>query len=125
VIDNPPRVVQRKPDQVLRAVEVAAMNLKARLVDDDLTALLMDRFYHHLISGSSVAAALDAAKFDLRNEPATRHPFAWAGFVAIGYGESIMPMAAGGDLRWWYGPLLGVVLVATVLAVVVRRRRSA
>jgi len=53
-------------------------------VDDRTTARLMDEFYAELADGATIAAALRGAQGIVRADPATRHPFYWAGFVAIG-----------------------------------------
>jgi CHAT domain-containing protein len=53
-------------------------------VEDDATALLMERFYAEYQSGSPPAAALAAAQRALLSVPATSHPYHWAGFELIG-----------------------------------------
>jgi len=152
------------PGAELRAVEVAAMDLDARLVvlascgsatgrvlsgegvqglaaafaaagapavvaslwpvDDDLTALLMDRFYRHLADGLAAAPALAAARADLRADAATADPIAWAGFVMIGDGETAVPLRrtkTGPPALVWAGGLLVVIGGLVVLG---RKRRS-
>ncbi len=149
------------PDHMLRAVEVAAMDLEAELVvlascgsatgrvlsgegvqglagaflasgatavvaslwpvDDDLTALLMDEFYERLKDGAPVAEALADAKADLRADPATAHPFAWAGFVVIGDGETTVPLEArGSSAAVWIAAFAGA--FAAIMSA--RRRRK-
>ena len=58
-------------------------------VDDEATALLMQRFYRHWLNhGLSKAAALQAAQKDiLESSPVYRNPYYWAGFVLIGEAE--------------------------------------
>lgn len=56
-------------------------------VDDDVTAKLMTAFYRGLAAGSPVSTALRLAKEEMRNDPGTRHPFYWAGFVVVGDGS--------------------------------------
>lgn len=149
------------PDHMLRAVEVAAMDLEAELVvlascgsatgrvlsgegvqglagaflasgatavvaslwpvADDLTALLMDRFYERLKKGAPVAEALANAKADLRADPAAAHPFAWAGFVVIGDGETTVPLKAGGSSR---AALIAAFAGAFAAIMSARRRRK-
>jgi CHAT domain-containing protein len=47
------------------------------------SADLMGAFYARLATGETPAAALRAAKIELRRNPATAHPFFWAGFVYL------------------------------------------
>jgi CHAT domain-containing protein len=54
------------------------------LVDDWATAALMERFYEGYVGGAEPAQALAAAQRVLIAQPATAHPFYWAGFVAVG-----------------------------------------
>jgi CHAT domain-containing protein len=53
-------------------------------VDSDSSAQFMDRFYTHLLSGKDAAAALRLAARVLRDDPATSHPYFWAGFQDFG-----------------------------------------
>ena len=53
-------------------------------VDDAATAAFMRRYYERLGRGEPRIAALHATMADLRRDPATRHPFFWAPFVAFG-----------------------------------------
>jgi CHAT domain-containing protein/tetratricopeptide (TPR) repeat protein len=53
-------------------------------VEDRATARLMGAFYRDLGNGHSPAAALAAAQRALLRDPATAHPFYWAGFVLNG-----------------------------------------
>ena len=67
-------------------LQAGAKNIVATLwsVDDQATALLMERFYRGVTIGVSPAAALAEAQRGLMRSPATSHPFYWAGFVAVG-----------------------------------------
>jgi CHAT domain-containing protein/Tfp pilus assembly protein PilF len=56
-------------------------------VDDWATAALMERFYQEYAGRADPAAALAAAQRALLAQPATSHPFYWAGFVAVGGAE--------------------------------------
>ncbi|MBN2170127.1 MAG: CHAT domain-containing protein [Candidatus Krumholzibacteriota bacterium] len=56
-------------------------------VDDHATCRLMERFYEELAADRCAAAALSRARETLRRDPATAHPFHWAGFVLIGDGR--------------------------------------
>lgn len=51
------------------------------------TASLMTSFHRHLHDGATPAAALRQAMLDLRRKPQWRHPFYWAPFVVVEYGE--------------------------------------
>jgi probable HAF family extracellular repeat protein len=58
-------------------------------VDDRATALLMERFYWHWVSGPynpGKAEALRRAQLDVRGEPGSRyhHPRFWAAFLMVG-----------------------------------------
>ncbi len=51
-------------------------------VDDHRTAIFMRRFYQHLlVDGLATAAALQQTQAWMRQQPATAHPYFWAGFV--------------------------------------------
>ncbi len=73
--------------------------------DDRATAALMAAFYAALARGEPAAAALRAAQAEVRKDPATHHPFYWAGFTLVGDGAvrvalrrrpaAAGPMAAG------------------------------
>jgi CHAT domain-containing protein/Tfp pilus assembly protein PilF len=53
-------------------------------VDDWATAALMERFYEGYGRGTDPSDALAEAQRALIAQPATSHPFYWAGFVAVG-----------------------------------------
>jgi CHAT domain-containing protein len=67
-------------------LHAGAANVVATLwpVDDWATASLMERFYEAYGGGAEPEQALAAAQRALLATPATRHPFFWAGFVAVG-----------------------------------------
>jgi len=77
-------------------------------VDDRATALLIRHFYEGLASGHTAARALRNAQIALRHEPATAHPFYWAGFILVGDGTTTVPLAKRHRTVWpWIvGPLL-------------------
>ncbi len=56
-------------------------------VDDEATALLMERFYTHLRAGMGKAEALRQAQIDVRAE--YPHPYYWAAFVLTGDGGKL------------------------------------
>lgn len=91
-----------------------------KLRDDD-GAALFDRFYHHVGKGKSVAAALQAAQLDRRNEGAPAE--AWAGVVVLGDGDRIpVPGGRRPSLILW-ALALGL-LAAALLAYWTRRARQ-
>lgn len=49
----------------------------------DASGRLMGTFYRNLAAGHSTSSALREAKLALRADPATAHPFFWAGFVLV------------------------------------------
>ncbi|HET9709431.1 MAG TPA: CHAT domain-containing protein, partial [Gemmatimonadales bacterium] len=53
-------------------------------VDDWATAALMERFYQGYAGGAEPGRALAEAQRALLAQPATRDPFYWAGFTAVG-----------------------------------------
>lgn len=54
-------------------------------VDDDATAELMKRFYHHMLrEGMTPSAALRAAQSSMSSDGPWRNPYYWAGFVLQG-----------------------------------------
>ena len=55
-------------------------------VDSATTANFMDAFYPALLSGSSVARALQSASAEIRRHPETSHPYYWAAFGGFGRG---------------------------------------
>lgn len=65
-------------------------------VDDARTADCIADFYRGLEQGESPARALRRAQAAIRADPATQHPFYWAGFVLIGDGDaSVVPARKG------------------------------
>jgi len=72
------------------AVKSGAKSVLASLwlVDDNATALLMNRFYTNISLRDeghfSKAKALRAAQLNLLSDPATEHPANWAAFMLIG-----------------------------------------
>ncbi len=61
-------------------------------VDDATTARLMGDFYEALATGAPAIDALARAQARCRQNPATRHPFYWAGFVVVGDGATTVPL---------------------------------
>ena len=56
-------------------------------VNSEATSALMVHFYRGLSNGQTKAKALRNASLAIRQEARYRHPFYWAGFVAIGSSE--------------------------------------
>lgn len=66
-------------------------------VDDRATAALMENFYKGLLrDGLTPAAALRAAKIEMRKQERWRHPYYWAGFILQGDGNRKLPPTAKG-----------------------------
>lgn len=67
-------------------LHAGAANVVATLwaVEDQGTALLMERFYDALAAGGDPVRALAEAQRSFATARATAHPFYWAGFVAVG-----------------------------------------
>ncbi len=53
-------------------------------IDSETSTLLMDGFYEALLKGQEVPAALKESARRLREQPATSHPYYWAGFQTFG-----------------------------------------
>jgi CHAT domain-containing protein/Tfp pilus assembly protein PilF len=90
-------------------------------VDDEATALLMERFYTHLRAGMGKAAALRQAQFDVRTK--YPNPYYWSGFVLSGDGG---PLNASLRPRMppWVLALTGAgLLICWVGCIYVRRRQ--
>ena len=93
-------------------------------VDDAATSRLIGVFYDELAAGRPPAAALGAARAALRDDPATSHPFYWAGFVLLGEGDTPVRLQPRRVPRSLVAGI-AVIAVAGVVAVpVLRRRRS-
>ncbi len=89
-------------------------------VDDAATSRLIGVFYDELAAGRPPAAALTAARAALRGDPATEHPFYWAGFVLLGEGDRPVPLQ---PRRAPVGLIAGVAVAAAFAAGAYRRRR--
>ncbi len=61
-------------------------------VDDAATVRFMESFYQALSEHEDVAAALARAQRRMRADPATAHPFFWAGFILVGDGDVRVPL---------------------------------
>lgn len=70
-------------------LNAGAANVIATLwpVQDWPTVALMTRFYQAYPTSSDPVGALAAAQRLALSDPATAHPFSWAGFVVVGRGE--------------------------------------
>ncbi len=70
-------------------------------VEDRATSDLIGSFYDHLGAGATVAEALARAQAALRDDPRTRHPYYWAGFVLTGAGDVRVDLECRSRIRWW------------------------
>lgn len=82
-------------------------------VDDRATAVLMENFYQAMLrDGLTPAAALRSAKNAVRQQPAWRHPYYWAGFVL--QGEYKEPITTNSSFNLW--PKLLILLIVGLMA---------
>lgn len=84
-------------------------------VDDQVTAALVERFYAELAQGADVGGALSRAQQAVAGEPATSHPFYWAGFILIGDPRTQVPLQPRNLLLLAFGA--GIVLAAGAVVV--------
>jgi tetratricopeptide (TPR) repeat protein len=87
-------------------------------VDDAVTANVMKEFYLSLDAGLPAAAALREAQIAIRSRRGTRHPFYWAGFVAVGDGNAhvrLEPKQADGFNPCWLVVAGAMVLAGAVI----------
>lgn len=91
-------------------------------VDDGSTRRFMDRFYAELGAGTGTVAALSATQRALRDDPATAHPFHWAGFVLVGDDPGNIPLRLRRNAALW--PLVLAALVVLAGAGLLRRSRK-
>ena len=89
-------------------------------VDDGATAQFMELYYGFLAAEQNCAQALTSAQQEMRAQPATRHPYYWAGFVVIGDG-TLQPHLVRS--RAWIGPASFGILTFGFLFSVARLRR--
>ena len=87
-------------------------------VNDQASAQLMERLYHHLRSSESISNALRKTKLEMIHSDALSHPFYWAGFIVSGMADkAIFPNPIFKWLLWGASVLLGT----GIIIVVVRR----
>ncbi len=80
-------------------------------VEDQVTARLVKGVYTWLGRGERVGAALRKAQLAIQSDPATCHPFYWAGFVLVGDGDVRVELR---ERPWWERgtrPILAVLLL--------------
>lgn len=90
-------------------------------VEDQATRRFMGRFYDALATGAPPAVALIEARRSLRAEPATAHPFYWAGFVLLGEGGEPVHLRPRRAAARWLLP--GAALAAACITIAARRGR--
>jgi CHAT domain-containing protein len=92
-------------------------------VDDEATALLMERFYTHLEAGMGKGEALRQAQVDVRAE--YPHPYYWAAFVLTGDAGEANVQGVPEPTPGVGGPCWGAAVpVGLVMLVGVRRHRA-
>ncbi len=97
-------------------------------VNDEASAVLMDRFYRELARGASKVDALAAARRQLIDSERYRHPYYWAGFVLVGEGDQLTGLPTVLERPWFArGPLLAALAIVLLLGAAVGRlsRRGA
>lgn len=92
-------------------------------VDDGATMELMKEFYAGLSAGHDAATALARAQAEVRREPATSHPFYWAGFVVVGDGTITVDLEARDQQGTLVRFLAATVLIVAILIALRRRLR--
>ncbi len=90
-------------------------------VDDAATTSLMIHFYDCLASGCSVSESLGFAQQEIASQPATSHPYFWAGFVVLGQGDISYPLVRQGS--WWEKQPV-ILVLCIVLPVLIWRYRG-
>jgi CHAT domain-containing protein/Tfp pilus assembly protein PilF len=96
-------------------------------VDDEVTTLLMERFYQHLREGLGKAKALQRAQNEMRAQ--YPHPYYWAAFVLTGDPglvvevNVVQSLLKNNDVLWIIGTM-GVFLLLTMGSIIHRRRQK-
>ncbi|MCK9995228.1 MAG: CHAT domain-containing protein [Candidatus Krumholzibacteria bacterium] len=93
-------------------------------VDDQATALLVNRFYSHLALGMDTAQSLRLAQGDLAMDTRYADPFFWAGFVVIGNGIQEIPLERQTSWHHYLLWMVPTVVMLVFLATRLRRRPS-
>ncbi|MFS4417296.1 CHAT domain-containing protein [Maribacter sp. 2307ULW6-5] len=91
-------------------------------INDKSTVMLMDHFYEGLSKGKSKKEALREAKLkylETTDDEFLKHPYYWAAFVVSG---DTAPISENGN--WWYLGLGGVLMATLLLVIVNKKRRS-
>jgi tetratricopeptide (TPR) repeat protein len=91
-------------------------------VDDHATSVLVRSFYRELAAGRTVGAALSLAQEKLRSNPATAHPFFWAGFQVVG--DSDLTLVLQPRRSPWRWALIPAVFLGLVVILMIGRRLS-
>jgi len=88
-------------------------------VNDESTAQIMVKFYEELKEGIPKDQALRLAKehYVDNADPAGRHPYYWAGFVAIGDMSPLTFKNNKGGLWLWIGLLVTVLLIGQIFRI--------
>jgi hypothetical protein len=91
-------------------------------VDDRLTASFMDRFYAAISEGETIGTALAFAQASMRENPQTRDPFYWAGFVLVGDGRTVLMLERRSNPGPYITGALLLLGIAGFVATEMRRR---
>ena len=90
-------------------------------VNDERSAVFMEKFYTHLGKGHARDEALQMAKMELlvSSDDFHAHPYYWAGYIAVGDMQPLYP-----GTRWWMWALLPGLGLIPLLAVGVLRKKA-
>jgi tetratricopeptide (TPR) repeat protein len=91
-------------------------------VDDRTTRDFVRLFYDELASGRTVSAGVRNARIALRDRPATRHPFHWAGYVVVGDGDVTIDLEPR-ERRRTTILLIAAAVIGTLVVIRQARRR--
>jgi len=87
-------------------------------VNDESTAMIMTSFYRHLKEGESKDIALRNAKLDYiaQAAPEYRHPYYWAGFIAIGDMSPLFSKEESPQWVFYISLILAIILAGFFVA---------
>ncbi len=89
-------------------------------VDDHATVALVEEFYRNVSRGETVGEALRLAQLEMVKNPATAHPFFWAGFVVLGESGIRLPL----DRKKAVKPILAAIMILIPMLVFWLRKRN-
>ncbi len=90
-------------------------------INDEASYQLLERFYVHLRSSSSIGGALRKAKLEMINSGVLDHPYYWAGFIVTGEADKVIFPR---DFKRWIIATLSIVAGVAILLIFVNRDRT-